>query len=445
MAFKTKLLPLATILAGLSTTADAASLAGINAFFCGGQGNGLTTASTRSGWAPETYRGRASLATPRDTASTVKLRIIYDMGDRVEIDHCGGTVIDKNWIVTAGHCVAADRSWDRIEVIAGDEHLDGGKRIKRTTRQAVCHAGFRYETLENDIALIHVKDPLPARITPAQLDFERTPSLRRGDYGIGHGWPVTGGRAGDRYLNKTPLHVREVNLRSYITVTSATGRPADGLCRGESGGPLLSNGRYGRRLSGVLSGIQPGTENGYGQECMLTGYEMYFTPIASFRSWIDSVQSVCTVNPTSCGGTVKPRTYASVGYAAYHGGTKPASYEPASPVYEPIQTVQTRPLYQTATVAAPQPTYINIGPAPTYGYTPSAPTYVANSQPYIQLGQPVYIDTGTYGSGAMAPIYDDPGYGGGHATFIAPAHQPVTVAYGAPAVIYGSAFRHHAR
>jgi hypothetical protein len=431
MAFRQKLLVLASAFLGLASPANAAGLSAINAFSCAGQGTGIASTSKRSGWAPEYYRAAANAySAPRDTASTVKLRIIYDMGDRVEIDHCGGTVIDANWVVTAGHCVAADRSWDRVEIVAGDEHLDGAEVIKRTTREAVCHAGFRYETLENDIALLHIEKPLPARITPTALDFEGTPSLGRGDLGIGHGWPVTGMRAGDRFLNQTHLQVHDIDLRSYITVTNASG-PVGGMCRGESGGPILSNGRYGRRLAGVLSGIQPGTENAAGEECMLGNYEMYFTPIAAHRRWIDNVKSLCTGNPTACG----------------RSGSAAMSYVSAAPKAQPqyvsYQQQTTKPAYQTVAYVAPEPTYIDVGNA--FAYASPAPM---PAQPYYQPVAPTYVDTGmSYGT--MAPIYDD------RQAYVpaAPAYQPApashyggyNIAYVQPPIIFGSMYPHHAQ
>lgn len=455
MAFRPKLLALATAFLGLASPVSAAGLSAIDAFSCAGQGTGYSAPGKRKNWVPEYYRGgAASYAAPRDGASTVKLRIIYDMGDRIEIDHCGGTVIDRNWIVTAGHCVAADRSWDRVEVIAGSDNLDGSDAIKRISNNAVCHAGFRYETLENDIALLHVENPLPARVTPTALDFEGQPSLSAGDLGLGHGWPVTGVRAGDRFLNQTYLQVHGVDLRNYITVTNASG-PVGGLCRGESGGPILSNGRYGRRLAGILSGIQPGTENHAGEECMLGNYEMYFTPIAAHRRWIDNVKSLCTGNPAACGGSNRAAmSYASVTpqplqqqYSYQNVPLTQPSYqtvaysEPAQPTYQTVAYAEpVQPTYQTVAYVEPaKPTYIDVGSAYGYATAVPAPTpvyYQPAAPVYQQPVAPAYIDTGLQ-YGTMAPIYDNHAY--------APAHGGYNVAYAQPTIIYGSAFRRHAR
>lgn len=424
----------ATIMLGLTGQANANGLSGANAFSCGSMV--AKNAASRSNWRPEHFSGRQAYSPPRDAASTVKLRIVYEMADRVEVDHCGGTVIDSNWIVTAGHCVAADRSWSHIEVIAGDDNLDSTQTVKRVVKDAICHAGFDYQTLQHDIALIRLEKPLPAKITATALDFEGQPSLRPGELGLGHGWPVTGRRGGDRMLNQTPLQVRAIDLRSYITVTSASTQN-EGMCRGESGGPLLSNGRYGRRLAGILSGIQPGNQNNYGQECSLPGYEMYFTPISVYRRWIDNVKSVCAGNPNACASSggmamaqAPAQSYAYQTVMASLPAQKPQqsypllqepqyvkaapsyqavapTYQEAAPSYQHVPNYyEPAPSYQTAALQTPNPTYVNVG---SYGYT--QPTYAPVAQPQYQqvqyqATQPTYIDSGS-NYGTMAPIYDE--------------------------------------
>ncbi len=441
----------ATIMLGLTGQANASGLAGVNAFSCGSM---VAKNSKRANWRPEYFSGRQAYSPPRDAASTVKLRIVYELADRVEVDHCGGTVIDSNWIVTAGHCVAADRSWSHIEVIAGDDNLDSPQAIKRVVKDAICHAGFEYQTLQHDIALIRLDKALPAKITATALDFEGQPSLRPGELGLGHGWPVTGRRGGDRMLNQTPLQVRAIDMRSYITVTSASTQN-EGLCRGESGGPLLSNGRYGRRLAGILSGIQPHNQGHYGQECSRPGYEMYFTPISVYRRWIDNVRSVCAGNPNACassGGMAMAyapvQSYAHQTVMAALPAQKPQqsyeqeyqqpqqpqyvaaapTYQAATPryqhvpnYYEPAQT------YQTAALQAPKPTYVNVG---SYGYAQPAPTYIPIAQPQYQPQyQPTYIDSGTR-YGTMAPIYDDVVPSHGHQVYQnAPVSSSYVIAY----------------
>lgn len=397
-------LPLCSLLAlGLASPAVANELAQADAFACG------TFASSGAGSAAQGWAGRTSGGASHipgykpDAASTVKLRIVYEKGNRMEVDHCGGTVIDSQWVLTAGHCLAADSNWSRIEVVAGDQHLDGRDAITRTANDAVCHAGFRYQTLENDIALIRLNEPLPSRITPMKMDWDGRPSVRAGDVATGRGWPVTGARAGDKMLNKTPMRIRDVSMRNYITTTSLV-NGASGLCRGESGGPLVSNSSAGRLLAGVLSGIQPGTADAYGEDCMLPGYEMYFTPVAAYRGWIDRVKSICDRNPGSCSAGGSGMMLASAdaapvssypSYSAYSGTSSYGSTggyvsQPTTVAYAPTQ--QPAITYGTAQ-------YVNTGTLVSYAAQPApvsaAPYYVAAAPSYVSAA-PVsgYLDSG---------------------------------------------------
>ena len=241
-------------------------------------------------------------APDRDFRGMVKLSMKFEQGGgRSMTEHCGGTVIDSRWIVTAAHCLrgADGQRWDRIEIVTGDSNLDGAKVIRRTAYQAIIHSGFEYASLSNDIALVRLSEPLPRSVVPAMLDQQARPSVARGGYARTAGWPITGSRAGQRQLQTTNVAVSQKGLSGYITVASPTGA-IEGVCQGESGGPLMSVQNGYAQLAGVLSGIQPGTNDAYGEPCMLGGYEMYFTPISSYRQWIDRVRTVCSHNPEVC-------------------------------------------------------------------------------------------------------------------------------------------------
>ncbi len=397
MANVTRMIGVATLVGAFSTGVHAQTLASANAFACGVDAPSIYGSSANR--STSVRHGGGYGADPQ-FRSMVKLRIVYEYPDRIEVDHCGGTVIGSQWIVTAAHCVAADASWDRIEVLAGDANLDGTGVIKRVSRNAVCHSGFDYDALSDDISLIRLDEPLPPSIPPAQIDQQNATSARRGSSGLVAGWPVTGLKAGDRRLNKTSVQLKDVQVPGYITAVSSSGG-AEGLCRGESGGPLMSYGSYGLTLSGVLSGIQPGTENSQGGECMLSSYEMYFTPVAAFRGWIDSVRNICTSNPSLCSGSGhRGQLLASApsydGSRPAHGSYEGQAFASAQPAYTPVAAA---PSYTAA-----QPTYVNVAQVqPTYVETVltqplyQAPTYqpIAETQPtYVPVAQtqPTYVD-----------------------------------------------------
>ncbi len=288
-------------------TAVAASLSDANAFACGAHNPQFSAASSGVGarvrfGAPKIF---AANVNPQ-FRSMVKLKMVYDHGDFNETEHCGGTMIDSRWVVTAAHCVHGpegdDTTWDRIEVTAGDRNLGGTTTISRVAKNVVCHAGFDYSYLSNDIALIRLDEPFPSEVTPVKMDEYRRPSVSAGGIAEAAGWPVTGPKAGSKILQTVPLSVKKVEWPGYITVTSPSGA-MEGVCRGESGGPIIgiSNGQ--RQLAGILSGIEMGTEDKNGEPCKKPGYEMYFTPIAAYRNWIDEVRNVCDQNPDKCRST----------------------------------------------------------------------------------------------------------------------------------------------
>ncbi len=289
-----------------SSAANAADLSAANAFACGAPHKFQHAASTQTG--ARYQRGQsvrhAGGVNPQ-FESMVKLKMVYDYGEFSETEHCGGTVIDSRWVVTAAHCVQGaegdDAKWDRIEITAGDKSLKGTTTISRTATDVVCHSGFDYSYLSNDIALIRLDEPLPAEVVPAIMDGYRRPSVAAGGIAEVAGWPVTGHKAGQTTLQALALSVKKVEWPGYITVTSPSGR-LEGVCRGESGGPIVGMANGQRQLAGVLSGIEMGTENSAGEPCMRAGYEMYYTPIAAYRNWIEEVQNICDNSPDTCRG-----------------------------------------------------------------------------------------------------------------------------------------------
>ena len=96
MAFVSRLLGAASLICAFSSSVHAETLASANAFACGVDAPtvyGASQAPARA-VAHSSYR-QPGVSADFDVPSMVKLRIVYEYPDRIEIDHCGGTVVDS--------------------------------------------------------------------------------------------------------------------------------------------------------------------------------------------------------------------------------------------------------------------------------------------------------------------------------------------------------------
>lgn len=209
--------------------------------------------------------------------------------------HCGGSIINADWIMTAAHCITTTHEVKDFVIYAGCTNIALPERTctKRKVLAFRKHNLYNGNTDPYDIALIKVNNKFSFSTTVATISLPQPGSLPSGQ-GTLYGW----GSISDTNIPNFPVNLQQVELpiitmstceniygkNRYVNIhhTNVCTGPltgGKGICNSDSGGPFVQNVGGKPTLIGIASWG--------GNPCGKKDTPSVFTKVSDFIPWIN--------------------------------------------------------------------------------------------------------------------------------------------------------------
>merc|ERR1712029_1069149 len=143
-----------------------------------------------------------------DDAAPGEFKYQVSWQSRSGFNSCGGSVLNKDYVLTAAHCCAGVSS--SYSIVAGEYNVDenDGTEQRVEIQKRIRHPDYDSSTVDNDVCVLHLADSLEFNDAVGPVTLDRTGGQTEPEDFIVTGWgTLSSGGSLPSILQKVTFHL----------------------------------------------------------------------------------------------------------------------------------------------------------------------------------------------------------------------------------------------